>query len=68
MASRDAIERLEDALREMPRDASPEDVGRMVDDALTTHGAVTFGVRSLASIRDVIVEAVRTSPGGRSST
>ena len=57
MASRDALARLEELLAALPPDASDDDVGRAVDDALGTGGAITFGVRSLASIRDVIVEA-----------
>jgi hypothetical protein len=35
-----------------------EAVGRAVDEAFTTGGAVLFGVRSLASIRDVILDAL----------
>jgi hypothetical protein len=57
IASGDAVARLEDLLAKLPDEASADDVGRLVDEALTTRGAVTFGVRSLASIRDVIVEA-----------
>lgn len=67
MASVDAIERLEEAIQALPDSADPDAVGRLVDEALTSRGAVTFGVRSLASIRDVIV-AARTSLGGRSRT
>ena len=59
MASSDALSRLEERVALLPADASDDDVGRIVDEALTTGGAVTFGVRSLASIRDVIVEARR---------
>ena len=61
MASRDAMTRLEELVAALPASATADDVGRVVDAALTTHGAVTFGVRSLASIRDVIVEASRAS-------
>lgn len=69
MVSRDALARLEELVAALPVDASPEDVGRVVDDALTPRGAVTFGVRSLASVRDVIVEArLKTSPATRSRT
>lgn len=49
MASRDAIASLEDAL------ARGEDPSRAVDEVLGP--AVTFGVESLASIRDVILAA-----------
>ena len=63
MASSDAIARLEDRLGSLPAVASEDDVGRAVDEALTTGGAITFGVRSLASIRDVIVEARRRNGG-----
>ena len=41
------------------------EIGRIVDESLTTGGAVTFGVRSLLSIRDVIVEARRQSSSPR---
>jgi hypothetical protein len=69
MASRDAMTRLRDDLAKLPSGATPDDVGRVVDDALTGHGAITFGVRSLASIRDAIVEAtLRTSLEARSRT
>ncbi len=57
MASADAVRRLEDRLAS---GGTVEDVGRHVDEALTTGGAITFGVRSLASIRDVVVEALVT--------
>ena len=57
MASVDALARLEDLIAELPADANAEDVGRAVDDALTTGGAVTFGVRSLETLRDVILDA-----------
>jgi hypothetical protein len=59
MASSDAISRLEERVGSLPADASADDVGRAVDESLTTGGAITFGVRSLTSIRDVIVEARR---------
>jgi hypothetical protein len=62
MASRDAIARLEDLVAALPPDASPDDVGRAVDEALTTRGAITFGVRSLTSIRDVILDAQKPEP------
>lgn len=57
MASSDAISRLRDDLAALPPGASSDDVGRVVDAAMTEGGAVLFGVRSLASIRDAIVQA-----------
>ncbi|OJY25998.1 MAG: hypothetical protein BGO98_36035 [Myxococcales bacterium 68-20] len=57
MVSRDALARLEALLAALPADASEDDIGRAVDEALGSGGAITFGVRSLASIRDAIVEA-----------
>jgi hypothetical protein len=51
MASRDAMTKLEDAL------ARGDDAPRAVDEALGAPGVVTFGVRSLDSIRDVIERA-----------
>ena len=57
MVSRDALARLEALLAALPADASEDDIGRAVDEALGSRGAITFGVRSLASIRDAIVEA-----------
>lgn len=59
MASRDAIAKLEDALATLAPDATPSEVGMLVDDALAARGAVTFGVRSLLSIRDAILDALR---------
>ncbi|MBX3205624.1 MAG: hypothetical protein KF764_11190 [Labilithrix sp.] len=61
MASRDALARLEDVVSALPPTASEDEIGRAVDAALTTGGAVTFGVRSLASLRDVIVDALRAA-------
>lgn len=58
MASSDAIARLEELADALPAGASEADVGRVVDEALAQGGAVTFGVRSLTSIRDVIVGAL----------
>lgn len=52
MSSRDAIARLEDAV------ARGDDLDRAVDDAFTSGGATIFGVRSLASIRDLIARLV----------
>lgn len=62
MASRDAIARLEDELASLPASAGPDALGRLVDDALSTRGAVVFGVRSLTSIRDVIAAARAPAP------
>lgn len=55
MASRDAVARLE---REM---ATTDDVGALVDATFTAPNVVVYGVRSLKSIRDVILRA-RESP------
>lgn len=55
MVSRDALLRLEELVAALPSNAAADDVGLAVDEALTTQGAVTFGVRSLVSIRDVIL-------------
>lgn len=63
MASRDALARLEALLAALPAEASEDDVGRAVDEALGSGGAITFGVRSLVSIRDAIVEARGRSAG-----
>jgi hypothetical protein len=52
MASTDAVAKLEAALA-----ARATDIDRAVDEAFTTGGATIFGVRSLASIRDVILAA-----------
>jgi len=57
MASRDAVLRLEASINALSARATAEDVGRAVDDAFTKRGAFLFGIRSLTSIRDVIVEA-----------
>lgn len=57
MASLDAVERLEELLATLAPDASADAVGRVVDDALASSGAVVFGVRSFASLRDVILRA-----------
>lgn len=58
MASGDAMARLEERIAALPPGAGRDDVGRVVDETLASGGAVTFGVRSLASIRDVIVEVL----------
>ena len=64
ISSCDALARLEDLVQSLPADANALDVGRIVDESLTKGGAVTFGVRSLTSIRDVILEA-RSAPEDR---
>ncbi len=61
MASSDAVARLEDRVASLPANASEAEIGHIVDESLTTGGAMVFGVRSLASIRDVVVEARRWS-------
>jgi hypothetical protein len=61
MASSDAIERLENAIN-----SPSSDLDGAVDSALTSSGAVVFGIRSLASVRDLILSA-RTSLEGRSN-
>jgi len=58
MASRDAIARLEDGLAALGPGASEEDVGALVDATLSAPGVALFGVRSLRSIRDVILAAL----------
>lgn len=60
MASYDAISRLEDRIGSLSPSASSPEVGRIVDEALASGGAIVFGVRTLTSIRDVIVEALST--------
>lgn len=52
MASRDAVAKLEAALA-----SEDVDLERAIDDAFTTGGVAVFGVRSLASLRDVILAA-----------
>ncbi len=59
MASRDAMERLRDEIAKLSPTATPDEIGSVVDDALTGHGAITFGVRSLASIRDALLDTRR---------
>jgi hypothetical protein len=65
MVSRDAVARLEDRIAALGSGATADDVGRAVDEAFTTRGAVLFGVRSLASIRDVVVAALEATTSGR---
>lgn len=52
LVSRDALARLEGAAPGAP------DVGRLVDETLATPGVALEGVRSLATIRDVIEDAL----------
>jgi hypothetical protein len=53
LVSRDALARLEADLNTAP----DEDVGRIVDAALAAPGVALDGVRSLNSVRDVILGA-----------
>lgn len=55
MVSRDALARLEASIT---ANASPDAVGARVDETLGAPGVALFGVRSLRSIRDVIVDAL----------
>jgi hypothetical protein len=57
MASRDAIAALENRVEPLPADEAA--IGAAVDETLTAPGVALFGVRSLASIRDVLVAAKR---------
>jgi hypothetical protein len=57
MASTDAVARLEARVAELMPDAGADAIGLAVDEAFTTRGAIVFGVRALASIRDVLVDA-----------
>ncbi len=61
MASRDALARLSSLSAPLGPGASPEDVERIVRDAFEAPGVALFGVRSLASLRDVVVRALRAS-------
>src|ERR1700722_10043311 len=58
LVSRDALARLE-ALAATARE---EDLGRIVDQTLAAPGVALDGVRSLTSVRDVIVAARRREP------
>jgi hypothetical protein len=55
LASRDAIARLEQALAA----AAIEDVGAIVDATLAAPGVALEGIRSLTSVRDCVLEALR---------
>jgi hypothetical protein len=57
LVSRDALARLEARVAGSPR-LSADDIGRIVDETLAAPGVALDGVRSLASIRDVIAEAL----------
>ncbi|MDP9036126.1 MAG: hypothetical protein M3O50_15095 [Myxococcota bacterium] len=59
LVSRDALARLETSLV----GASDDEVGAVVDAALGARGVAIEGVRSLQSVRDVIVNARRASRG-----
>ncbi|AKU97093.1 hypothetical protein AKJ09_03757 [Labilithrix luteola] len=56
MASRDAVDALETGLASLDS-ASRDDVGRAVDETLGAAGTALFGVRSLVSVRDAILDA-----------
>lgn len=58
MVSRDALAALEAALATVSPTAGAEAVGALVDATLGAPGVALFGVRSLQSLRDVIVEAL----------
>ncbi len=53
LVSRDALERLEARVAETPDDG----LGRVIDETLSAPGVALDGVRSLASLRDVILRA-----------
>jgi hypothetical protein len=57
MVSRDALRRLEAGLAALPATTKEDAIGELVDATLGAPGVALFGVRSLRSIRDVIVEA-----------
>lgn len=59
MASHDAVEALETRLASIDCTSS-EDVGRAVDETLSAEGTALFGVRSLVSIRDAILDAAKS--------
>jgi hypothetical protein len=65
MVSADALVRLEHRIESLAARGGPTEpdaVGREVDEALTTAGAIVFGIKSLGSIRDVIVAALGRDP------
>jgi hypothetical protein len=55
LVSRDALARLE---ARVAQGLSKEDLGRIVDETLAAPGVALDGVRSLASVRDVIAESL----------
>ncbi len=55
LVSRDALARLEARLA----DARADDVGRIVDETLSAPGVAVEGIRSLASVQDVVLRALR---------
>jgi len=57
MASRDAVRGLEQVLADLPEAADEARIGAAVDAAFTAPGVALEGVRSLASLRDVVVAA-----------
>lgn len=57
LASRDAIARLEAAVKAGGLHA-PADIGRLVDATLAAPGVALDGIRALANLRDVIVDAL----------
>jgi hypothetical protein len=59
LVSRDALARLETGAAT----ASEDDLGRIVDEALTAPGVALDGVRSLEAVRDMIARAKDSSPG-----
>jgi hypothetical protein len=59
LASRDAIAEIEEAIARLPPDAVDErTLGRIVDDAFHRPNVVLDGVRSLTSLRDVLLNAL----------
>jgi len=58
LVSRDALARLEARAAV----AAPDDVARLVDETLTAPGVALDGVRSLMSVRDVVVRAREAEP------
>jgi hypothetical protein len=58
LASRDAIARLEACVGAAGPDVPDDAVGHIVDDALARPEVALDGVRSLASVREVIVRAL----------
>jgi hypothetical protein len=59
MASHDAIARLESRIAALPPDADEAAIGAAVDATLGAPDVALFGVRSTASISDVVVDALR---------